>query len=795
MKQVNVKKLILPNIPYVFIALLATKVSEAVRLAPGSDASTKLLNIMTGLNTAFHSLVPSFHPIDLCVGVAAAIAIRLAVYIKGKNAKKFRKNLEYGSARWGTAEDIKPYVDPAFENNIILTQTERLTMNSRPKDPKTARNKNVLIVGGSGSGKTRFWLKPNLLQCTSKTYPTSFVVTDPKGDIVVSCGHALQKNGYQIKILNSLNFKKSMHYNPFAYIHSEKDILKLVTTLIANTKGEGKAGDDFWVKAETLLYTALIGYIHYEAPVEEQNFSTLIEFINAMEVREDDEDFKNPVDLMFEELKKRKPDHFAVRQYAKFKLSAGKTAKSILISCGARLAPFDIQELRELTAYDELQLDTLGDRKTALFIIMSDTDDTFNFLISMCYTQLFNLLCEKADDVYGGRLPVHVRCLIDEAANIGQIPRLEKLVATIRSREISCCLVLQAQSQLKALYKDSADTIIGNMDCSIFLGGKEPGTLKELAAALGKETIDSYNTGESRGREVSHSLNYQKLGKDVKQVDEVSPLYGKTEEYYRKILDLAREENIPVLVTIAPYFLIDEKSEKMFNRVGEIAGEYGDLFLDGNKLVDEIGVDYQVDNADDVGHLNYLGNQKYTKYLGTYIKEHYTVSDRRADAAYESWQKNADYIREMIVNQELKESGDMETISEKLQNPNYWVFISVDDSCDGEDQELQRFLGAAGLGDALQNGFPAGVWLTSQGKILNATGAGTAKIYIRKKPKEFCIQRMAGADGQMENQIICDRVSYRKVDSGVNVVVYDLMTEEIEDQFGIDVSDGCRIVR
>ena len=526
MKQINVKKLILPNIPYVFIALLATKVSEAVRLAPGSDASTKLLNIMTGLNTAFHSLVPSFHPIDLCVGVAAAIAIRLAVYIKGKNAKKFRKNLEYGSARWGTAEDIKPYVNPAFENNIILTQTERLTMNSRPKDPKTARNKNVLIVGGSGSGKTRFWLKPNLLQCTSKTYPTSFVVTDPKGDIVVSCGHALQKNGYQIKILNSLNFKKSMHYNPFAYIHSEKDILKLVTTMIANTKGEGKAGDDFWVKAETLLYTALIGYIHYDAPVEEQNFSTLIEFINAMEVREDDEDFKNPVDLMFYELKKRKPDHFAVRQYAKFKLSAGKTAKSILISCGARLAPFDIQELRELTAYDELQLDTLGDRKTALFIIMSDTDDTFNFLISMCYTQLFNLLCEKADDVYGGRLPVHVRCLIDEAANIGQIPRLEKLVATIRSREISCCLVLQAQSQLKALYKDSADTIIGNMDCSIFLGGKEPGTLKELAAALGKETIDTYNTGESRGRETSPSLDYQKLGKELMSQDELAVMDG-----------------------------------------------------------------------------------------------------------------------------------------------------------------------------------------------------------------------------------------------------------------------------
>ena len=526
MKQVHVKKLILPNIPYVFIALLATKVSEAVRLAPGSDASTKLLNIMTGLNTAFHSLVPSFHPIDLCVGVAAAIAIRLAVYIKGKNAKKFRKNLEYGSARWGTAEDIKPYVNPAFENNIILTQTERLTMNSRPKDPKTARNKNVLIVGGSGSGKTRFWLKPNLLQCTSKTYPTSFVVTDPKGDIVVSCGHALQKNGYQIKILNSLNFKKSMHYNPFAYIHSEKDILKLVTTLIANTKGEGKAGDDFWVKAETLLYTALIGYIHYEAPVEEQNFSTLIEFINAMEVREDDEDFKNPVDLMFDELKKRKPDHFAVRQYAKFKLSAGKTAKSILISCGARLAPFDIQELRELTAYDELQLDTLGDRKTALFIIMSDTDDTFNFLISMCYTQLFNLLCDKADDEYGGRLPVHVRCLLDEFANIGQIPKFEKLIATIRSREISASIILQSQSQLKAIYKDNADTIVGNCDTTLFLGGKEKTTLKEMSEILGKETIDSFNTSETRGRELSHGLNYQKLGKQLMSEDEIAVMDG-----------------------------------------------------------------------------------------------------------------------------------------------------------------------------------------------------------------------------------------------------------------------------
>ena len=526
MNQAKIKKFIILHIPYVFIALLGTKLGQAARLAPGTDFSSKAIHIMEGLNAAFQSIAPSFHPIDLCIGVIAAAIIRLVVYVKGKDAKKFRKNLEYGSARWGTAEDIKPYVDPVFENNIILTQTESLTMNSRPKDPKTARNKNVLIIGGSGSVKTRFWLKPNLLQCTSKTYPVSFVVTDPKGSIVTECGNVLLRNEYQIKILNTINFKKSMHYNPFAYIHSEKDIFKLVTTLIANTKGDGKAGDDFWVKAETLLYTALIGYIHYEAPEEEQNFSTLIEFINAMEVREDDEEFQNPVDLMFTDLEKQKPNHFAVRQYKKYKLAAGKTAKSILISCGARLAPFDIQELRELTAYDELQLDTLGDRKTALFIIMSDTDDTFNFLISMCYTQLFNLLCEKADDVYGGRLPVHVRCLIDEAANIGQIPRLEKLVATIRSREISCCLVLQAQSQLKALYKDNADTIIGNMDCSIFLGGKEPGTLKELSAALGKETIDTFNTGESRGREVSHSLNYQKLGKELMSQDELAIMDG-----------------------------------------------------------------------------------------------------------------------------------------------------------------------------------------------------------------------------------------------------------------------------
>ena len=527
MKQVNVKKLILPNIPYVFIALLATKVSEAVRLAPGSDASAKLLNIMTGLNTAFHSLVPSFHPIDLCVGVAAAIAIRLAVYIKGKNAKKFRKNLEYGSARWGTAEDIKPYVDPAFENNIILTQTERLTMNSRPKDPKTARNKNVLIVGGSGSGKTRFWLKPNLLQCTSKTYPTSFVVTDPKGDIVVSCGHALQKNGYQIKILNSLNFKKSMHYNPFAYIHSEKDILKLVTTLIANTKGEGKAGDDFWVKAETLLYTALIGYIHYEAPVEEQNFSTLIEFINAMEVREDDEDFKNPVDLMFEELKKRKPDHFAVRQYAKFKLSAGKTAKSILISCGARLAPFDIPQLREIMSYDELELDRMGDRRTATFFCISDTDSTYNFLVALAFSQMFNLLCERADNVHGGRLPHHVRVLWDEAANTGQVPQLEKLVAVIRSREISLCLLYQQLAQCKAIYDKNAETILGNMDSVLFLGGRESSTIKEISENwLGKATISMQTEGRSRGQSESYSQNTQRLGRELMTPSELATMPG-----------------------------------------------------------------------------------------------------------------------------------------------------------------------------------------------------------------------------------------------------------------------------
>ena len=524
--NMRLKKWILPNLPYVGIALFATKLGQAIRIAPGADFSGKVLHMMDGMHAAFSTAVPSFHPLDLCVGVLVAAAIRLTVYVKGKNAKKFRKNTEYGSARWGAHEDIAPYIDADARNNVILTQTEKLTMNNRPKDPKTARNKNVLVIGGSGSGKTRFWLKPNLMQCNSKTYPCSFVVTDPKGSVVVECGKMLRRFGYRIKIFNTINFKKSMHYNPFAYIHSEKDILKLVTCLISNTKGDGKTGDEFWQKAETLLYCALIGYIHYEAPVEEQNFATLIEMLNSMEVREDDEEFENAVDLMFKELAKEKPDHFAVRQYAKYRLAAGKTLKSILVSCGARLAPFDIEELREVTAYDELELDTLGDRKTALFLIMSDTDASFNFLISMIYSQLFNLLCEKADDVYGGRLPVHVRCLIDEAANIGQIPQLEKLVATIRSREISACLVLQAQSQLKALYKDNADTIIGNMDSRLFLGGSEPTTLKELSTALGKETIDTFNTGESRGRETSHSLNYQKLGKELASVDELAVLDG-----------------------------------------------------------------------------------------------------------------------------------------------------------------------------------------------------------------------------------------------------------------------------
>ena len=517
------KKLIILNIPYVVIGLFCTNIGEAWRVAAGTDISTKLLGFFTSMGAAWGNPMPSLHPFDLCIGLAIGAAFRLVVYVRSKNAKKYRHGEEYGSARWGGPKDIEPFVDQEFENNVILTRTESLTMNSRPKDPKTARNKNVLIVGGSGSGKTRFWLKPNLLQCHS-----SYVITDPKGGIVEECGAVLVRNKYRIKIFNTINFKKSMHYNPFAYIHDEKDILKLVTTLMANTKGDGKSGGDgdFWEKAEKLLYTALIAYIHYVAPVEEQNFGTLITFLNAMEVREDDETFQNPVDQMFEALEQKSPNHFAVRQYKLFKLSAGKTAKSILISCGARLAPFDIAELREITRYDELELDTLGDRKTALFLIMSDTDSTFNFLISMIYTQLFNLLCEKADDQYHGRLPVHVRCLIDECANIGQIPNLEKLVATIRSREISACLVLQAQSQLKAIYKDNADTIIGNMDTRIFLGGSEPTTLKELSAALGKETIDMFNTGVSKGSQESHSTNYQKAGHELASVDELAVLDG-----------------------------------------------------------------------------------------------------------------------------------------------------------------------------------------------------------------------------------------------------------------------------
>ncbi|MCR0183954.1 type IV secretory system conjugative DNA transfer family protein [[Clostridium] innocuum] len=515
------KKLLFLYLPYLIFGLITTNIGEAWRLAEGFNQSKKILSFLETLGIAFLNPLPSLYPFDLFVGIICGVALWMAVHIKGQNAKKFRHKVEYGSARWGTRKDIEPFIASKFEDNIILTKTEFLMMSNRPKNPKNARNKNVLIVGGSGSGKTRFWIKPNLLQMHS-----SYVVTDPKGSIVIECGNALLRYGYKLKIFNTINFKKSMHYNPFAYIHSEKDILKLVTTLIANTKGDGKEGDEFWTKAETLLYCALIGYIHFEAPIEEQNFSTLIEFINAMEVREDDEDFQNPVDLMFEALERKNPNHFAVRQYKKFKLAAGKTSKSILISCGARLAPFDIDELREITSYDELELDTLGDRKTALFLIMSDTDGTFNFLISMIYTQLFNLLCEKADDVYGGRLPVHVRCLIDEAANIGQIPNLEKLVATIRSREISACLVLQAQSQLKAIYKDNADTIIGNMDSRVFLGGSEPTTLKELNQALGKETIDMYNTSDTRGNSPSYGTNYQKLGKDLMTIDELAVLDG-----------------------------------------------------------------------------------------------------------------------------------------------------------------------------------------------------------------------------------------------------------------------------
>ena len=514
-------KLLALYLPYLLLGLAATNFGEAWRLAEGKELGDKIMSMMGTVPLAFANPLPSLHPLDLLVGLCCGAGLRLAVYLRGKNAKKYRHGMEYGSARWGTAKDIEPFMAPKFADNIILTKTERLMMSNRPPDPKNARNKNVLVVGGSGSGKTRFWLKPNLLQCHS-----SYVVTDPKGSIVVECGNALLKNGYKVRILNTINFKKSMHYNPFAYVHSEKDILKLVTTLMTNTKGEGSGGDPFWEKSERLLLTALIAYLHYEAPVEEQNFATLLEMLNTMQVLEDDEEYQNPVDLLFEELGKKKPNSFAVRQYKLYKLAAGKTAKSILISCGARLAPFDIQELRDLTMYDELQLDTLGDKKTALFLIMSDTDSTFNFLISMVYTQLFNLLCDKADDVYGGKLPVHVRCLIDECANIGQIPNLEKLVATIRSREISACLVLQARSQLKAIYKDNADTIVGNMDSQIFLGGSEPTTLKDLSEMLGKETIDAFNTSDTRGNSPSYGTTFQKMGHELLSRDELAVLDG-----------------------------------------------------------------------------------------------------------------------------------------------------------------------------------------------------------------------------------------------------------------------------
>ena len=514
-------KLLALYLPYILLGLVATNFGEAWRLAEGKELGDKIMSMMDTVPLAFANPLPSLHPLDLLVGLCCGAGLRLAVYLRGKNAKKYRHGMEYGSARWGTQKDIEPFEDPVFANNVILTRTERLMMSNRPPDPKNARNKNVLVVGGSGSGKTRFWLKPNLLQCHS-----SYVVTDPKGSIVVECGNALLKNGYKLKILNTINFKKSMHYNPFAYVHSEKDILKLVTTLMTNTKGEGSGGDPFWEKSERLLLTALIAYLHYEAPVEEQNFATLLEMLNTMQVLEDDEEYQNPVDLLFEELAKKKPNSFAGRQYKLYKLAAGKTAKSILISCGARLAPFDIQELRDLTMYDELELDTLGDKKTALFLIMSDTDSTFNFLISMVYTQLFNLLCDKADDVYGGKLPIHVRCLIDECANIGQIPNLEKLVATIRSREISACLVLQARSQLKAIYKDNADTIVGNMDSQIFLGGSEPTTLKDLSEMLGKETIDAFNTSDTRGNSPSYGTTFQKMGHELLSRDELAVLDG-----------------------------------------------------------------------------------------------------------------------------------------------------------------------------------------------------------------------------------------------------------------------------
>ena len=578
-------KLLALCLPYILLGLVATNFGEAWRLSEGKELGDKIMSMMGTISVAFANPLPSLHPLDLLVGLCCGAGLRLAVYLRGKNAKKYRHGMEYGSARWGTAKDIEPFMAPKFADNIILTKTERLMMSNRPPDPKNARNKNVLVVGGSGSGKTRFWLKPNLLQCHS-----SYVVTDPKGSIVVECGNALLKNGYKLKILNTINFKKSMHYNPFAYVHSEKDILKLVTTLMTNTKGEGSGGDPFWEKSERLLLTALIAYLHYEAPVEEQNFATLLEMLNTMQVLEDDEEYQNPVDLLFEELGKKKPNSFAVRQYKLYKLAAGKTAKSILISCGARLAPFDIQELRDLTMYDELQLDTLGDKKTALFLIMSDTDSTFNFLISMVYTQLFNLLCDKADDVYGGKLPIHVRCLIDECANIGQIPNLEKLVATIRSREISACLVLQARSQLKAIYKDNADTIVGNMDSQIFLGGSEPTTLKDLSEMLGKETIDAFNTSDTRGNSPSYGTTFQKMGHELLSRDELAVLDGGkcllqlrgVRPFLSDKYDLTRHPNYKLTSDYDPKNIFD--IEKYLNRKTKINPNDEFVVIDADSL-------------------------------------------------------------------------------------------------------------------------------------------------------------------------------------------------------------------
>ena len=578
-------KLLALYLPYILLGLVATNIGEAWRLAEGKELGDKIMSMMGTIPVAFANPLPSLHPLDLLVGLCCGAGLRLAVYLRGKNAKKYRHGMEYGSARWGTPKDIEPFMAPKFADNIILTKTERLMMSNRPPDPKNARNKNVLVVGGSGSGKTRFWLKPNLLQCHS-----SYVVTDPKGSIVVECGNALLKNGYKLKILNTINFKKSMHYNPFAYVHSEKDILKLVTTLMTNTKGEGSGGDPFWEKSERLLLTALIAYLHYEAPVEEQNFATLLEMLNTMQVLEDDEEYQNPVDLLFEELAKKKPNSFAGRQYKLYKLAAGKTAKSILISCGARLAPFDIQELRDLTMYDELQLDTLGDKKTALFLIMSDTDSTFNFLISMVYTQLFNLLCDKADDVYGGKLPVHVRCLIDECANIGQIPNLEKLVATIRSREISACLVLQARSQLKAIYKDNADTIVGNMDSQIFLGGSEPTTLKDLSEMLGKETIDAFNTSDTRGNSPSYGTTFQKMGHELLSRDELAVLDGGkcilqlrgVRPFLSDKYDLTQHPNYKLTSDYDPKNALD--IEKFLNRKEKIHPDDTFIMVDADSL-------------------------------------------------------------------------------------------------------------------------------------------------------------------------------------------------------------------